>query len=266
MKKLFCALLCAFVIASAFAGCNNNDGKDNNNSSSSATADSADSKKGGYIEIAAKNCTLKYPDKWKDKIKTSTEDKDVYSVRFSSGDIKLFDIMFGGNSGTVLGTLKQKDGNTVLYIKDYALDKKHKNDSELLEMKEDINFIINNLSKDYDFAKGQKIEDSSNELYEIKTDVVNLYYPKRWKDSVTTNVSKNGVKFSYNKTPLFDVLFGGQKGVLLGTYKDTEIFIKTCEIKKDKLKDSDYSKALLMQEDMDYLLKKLTGLKDFKQN
>lgn len=54
MKKLFCALLCAFVIASAFAGCNNNDGKDNNNSSSSATADSADSKKGGYIEIPPK--------------------------------------------------------------------------------------------------------------------------------------------------------------------------------------------------------------------
>ena len=27
--------------------------------------------------------------------------------------------------------------------------------------------------------------------------VVNLYYPKRWKDSVTTNVSKNGVKTGY---------------------------------------------------------------------
>lgn len=94
--------------------------------------------------------TLKYPARWKDKIKVKSDSK---TASFTSGNVKLFDIcFFESNSGFRIGAY----GETPVYLVTYEFDKKtkeSKNYQELAQMQDDVNVIIENLKADTRFSK-----------------------------------------------------------------------------------------------------------------
>ena len=168
--------------------------------------------------VSAGGLKLKYPEKWKDRVSVTAEDDRVC---FACGEVKLFDIAFNSEEGGILGTVKEEE-YTVLYVKDYVLETE---DVELYAMQEDINVILQNLMEDYDFEAGIALEKEDTSTIDIKTRVVTMKYPAKWQDEVQINVSDNGVEFSNNGTPLFDLVFSDCDGYLLGTYKATPIYI-----------------------------------------
>ena len=61
--------------------------------------------------------------------------------------------------------------------------------------------------------------DPNEEVYVIKTDVVDLKYPSKWEKKVKTVVKDNKVSFSVKDkdVKLFDLYFGGEEGYAFGT-------------------------------------------------
>ena len=173
-------------------------------------------------EIKTKYAVLKYPEKWKDSVKVSVSEKEPYTVSFSADKQPLFTYVFNGTEGDLLGTIIRDDGNVVVRIKTGKLDKKAKKYDDYAAMQEDLNVILQNLAKDYKFVY-EEVESNDDSVYEIKTDFATLYYPQRWKDKVTVKTDKNQVQFSSGKTPLFTLSFGGNDGILLGTYDGKEL-------------------------------------------
>ena len=92
--------------------------------------------------------TLKYPNKWKDKVDIDVSDK---AVMFSFKGVKVFDIYFGEvEDGSLIGTYNQ----TPIFVLSYLPDNSKLSDEELSEYSEmqyDVNRIINNLKKDKKF-------------------------------------------------------------------------------------------------------------------
>lgn len=167
--------------------------------------------------IFAAGLEFKYPQKWENKITVSQEDD---RVSFSRGDIRLFDFIFNRpNEGILLGTVYGKQ-NTVITVVSYPLGD---GDSEAREMQEDVNDILDHLLEDYDFVAGEAGEIIEGDVYGIPTSVTTFYYPTRWKDRVTVEILTEKVCFSSSGTPLFDLIFSEDSGVLLGYYDGTPI-------------------------------------------
>ena len=115
------------------------------------TADDTDPDNTEVYEIKTSKASLYYPKKWEKEVKTAV---DGDRVSFTYNGTKLFDIVFGeAKDGDVLGTY---DGTQVCIV-DYPLDKKKLKSEDVKKMtamKEDVNVIIDNLSKDKKFSKG----------------------------------------------------------------------------------------------------------------
>lgn len=174
--------------------------------------------KATYV-IEAGGLKLKYAEMWKDKVTvTVTEDR----AAFACGETKLFDLVFNSEEGVILGTVRGEK-NTVISVVDYPLEQ---DDPELDEMQGDVNVILQNLSRDYDFVADEAITDETTGTFDIETSVVTLKYPARWQDKVKVDVSEQGVTFTAGETKLFDLMFDDlEGGYLLGTYNDTPIYI-----------------------------------------
>ncbi len=87
--------------------------------------------------------TLHYPEKWKSKATVNTE-KNV--VHFYNGKTPLFDLRFEECDGYLLGTYS----GTPIYMVEYPVTKE-----EDIAMQQDVNTIIQNLSKDKNFVINQ---------------------------------------------------------------------------------------------------------------
>ena len=89
----------------------------------------------------------------------------------------------------------------------------------------------------------------ASDVFEIKTDVVSLYYPKKWEDKVQVKVKDNTVKFMQKKDEVFDICFGQEKGVPLGYYGDTSVSVVEYDAETDEQKE--------MKEDINVIISHL---------
>ena len=230
MKRLLAVVL-AMVIVAALTACGSSkkdsdaDAKDATQAQTSAEATEAAERESYVIE--AGGLKLKYPAEWKDKVTVKASDD---KAEFSVEKTKLFDILFNSEEGDVLGTVKG-DTYTVISLVNYTVKD---DNNELKAMQHDINFILQNLEKDYDFASGEALSEDDDATFEIKTSLVTLHYPKKWQDKVSVDVKDDVVSFSDGDTKLFDLILKKSKeGYMLGTYNDTPIYIVDYPVKSD---------------------------------
>lgn len=92
------------------------------------------------FDIETSLVTLKYPQKWKDKVNVDVTD---LGVKFSNNGTPLFDILFSECNGFLIGAYK----DTPIYIVTYEAQNEEQN-----LMQEDINVILNNLMSDSNFT------------------------------------------------------------------------------------------------------------------
>ena len=255
MKKALIIVLCLVLCLAAFAGCS---GGKNTATPDVATPDSTISEDIATFTVETAYADLAYPKKWQNDVKVDIDDNDGYIVSFSDGGVKLFDLQFDCGDGDVLGTLTRDGKNIILRVKFAALDKSDADYQKHVEMQNAVDVIISYLSKDYQFAEGEENYVNYDDVYEIKTGVVSLYYPKQWEDKVTADVKKDGVYFSCNGVKLFDILFGKADGAyLLGAYDGTDISILSYDLEQGKLSDAEYTALRAMQESVDVIISHL---------
>ena len=250
LKRIFIlTLIFMLIIPLAACGGGQQDGGATQDEGSSSQSVQIGVNKGDTYVIEAGGLQLKYPAKWKDKVKVELSGN---KAAFTRGDDKIFDILFNSDEGNVLGTVKG-DKNTVISVVDYKIKE---DDAELSEMIADLNVIINNLAADYDFALGERIVDEDNSTFEIETPVVTLKYPAKWKDKVTYDITDKGVMFSSGGKKVFDLMFVEGDGYLLGTYNDTPIYVVDYPVTEKDMID--------MQADINVILKNLREDSNFK--
>ena len=111
----------------------------------------------------------------------------------------------------------------------------------------------------------------------IKTPIGKLYYPEMWQETldVTVKEGKDSYSVKYSETngkykaELFTIDIGnGSAGDLLGYYNDggkkVGVYLSMAEIDEDKLTGLNTEKVYVMQEDVNYLLENLFGLRGFE--
>lgn len=207
--------------------------------------------------------TLAYPERWKDTVTIETGE-EPYTLRFSAGEIPLFDLIFDGEEGYYLGTLQGQDGEATLRIISYDLDDQREDYADCRAMQEDVNVLLQHLRTDYTFREKEIPEEIDDSVYAIETDVVTLYYPERWQDQVTVEVTADGARFSCDGVQLFDILFGGEEGVLLGTYGQTPVRVVSYAIEQGELSDSRYEQLGNMEEDVNVVIQHLMEDSNFQ--
>lgn len=241
MKRFLSVIVLVFVFLSLFA-C----GAKTEMSSSNGSGVEGGSEEVATYVIKTPYCDLKYAEKWQDKVNTEVVKEEPYTLSFSAKDgTKLFDLIFNGNEGTPLGTITG-DEYTAIHINDNVDIK----EGEYLAMREDINVILQHLMADYDFAPGEILEKEDNTVFAIKTKIGDLYYPNKWKEKVTIDVSDEKVSFSCKGIMLFDLVFAECEGYLLGTYDSTPIYIVDGT-------DAEEDEMMAMHEDVNVILQYL---------
>lgn len=195
---------------------------------------------------------LKYPVKWRESVSVTVTDN---KASFACGEVPLFDLLANSDEGYVLGTVCGEE-YTVLSIQSYDIE--NTDNVDLYAMEEDVNVIIDNLIKDYDFVVGVAVDNEDSSIFDIETSVVTMKYPAKWQGIVTVDVSEEKVSFSNNGTPLFDLVFSECDGFLLGAYSGTPIYIVDYPVTTDE--------QAAMQEDVNVILQYLMEDSNFVIN
>lgn len=155
MKKIavfVAAVICALCI---FSGCGNNEKQAETTTASQETkAETVETKSETFL-IETPYCMMKLPEKWREKIKIKTASEKPFKLEFSSGGTALFDIIVDGKDGKALGTLKADDKSVKFSYVKHNIEKKAENRDKLLEFQGGVEFIADNLEKDYDFTKAK---------------------------------------------------------------------------------------------------------------
>lgn len=272
-KKYIIALIAALVVIAAvilIASLNAKPSDDGAQDGDTAASQEATAEAPTFVKLVEAEDTypldlgfvkLRYPKENKDKVKIDGVKKhkstDAFTVSFTADKKQLFDLSFNKNEkkGDVLGTLVLDEGNVVVYIKTYALDP---NDVEHIALQESLNVIIEALISDYGFVTGEIVEQEDNSVFEIKTDLVTLYYPNKWKDKVTVKVDGKTVSFMADKRKIFDLCFEKCDGYLLGTYDGTPIYMVEYKAENDD--------EIAMQQDVNVIIEYLSKDEKFKIN
>lgn len=283
MKKFFAIVAVLMITVLMITGCSDDSSKDGNSrgdtlSTTAATAAANDKpvnvKETNTFTIKTKYGDLKYPEQWKDKIKTVISEEEPYTVAFmlKDGKAKIFALHFGGGEGYLLGTL-EKDGKQVeVFVDDAELDPKSKNYDMYCEMQEDVNVILQNLINDYGFNAGtgqsstpskQEDTESGNKTYEINTSLATLNYPVKWKDKVTVKDEDNIVAFYSGDVELFEFRLGGEEGFSVGTYMGKDLRLVTFSFDKYKDNKERFEELCAMQEDANIIITSLAKDSNF---
>lgn len=266
MKQIYKNSLICFLILALITGCsekNMNAAKETDISKNYAVENINTDETIKTYKIETEVFDMKYPKRWENKVSIEQSNN---CISFVADETHLFDIMFNSDEGEVLGTIKKKDANIVLSVKMYELDVENKNFDDYTIMQEDINIILDNLEKDYNFVVGSAINFESRELFEITTKHVTLYYPIKWKEKININTNKDVIRFSSNGIDLFSILFNSSEGNLLGTYNGINVTVIFNDIEQNDLSDSEYLEYVAMQEDLNVILEKLCEDEKFTVN
>lgn len=243
MKKLLAVILAVICIATLSA-C----GGDKNDDSSSSEQ---------KVEITTPFAVLKVAKSFDENVSHSETSKDPYTLSFvaKEDDTELFSLIFNGKGKTLLGTIIGEKENTVIYMNMADLDAKSDNYEKYLSYQGGLNDILNGLTEDYNFVAKQAIATEDNSTFDIKTPVVTIKYPNKWKEIVKVEVTDDRVQFSDEGTPVFDLVFKKCDGNLIGTYKDTPIYVVEYTVKTDE--------QIAMKEDINVILQNLQKDSDF---
>lgn len=106
-------------------------------------------------------CKLYYPKKWEDSLKVKKKTDEPYTVEFyatiEKSDFHLFDFIFNGTDGVLIGELTTDDGNAVkVNVNSYELEIDKLSDDEksnLYLMQEDINYTLQKLLTEDNFEE-----------------------------------------------------------------------------------------------------------------
>ena len=249
MKRLVSVSLALLLVLLVCAGCG---GK---KAETKEAEKNNDNENTAVFSISTDYAELKFPKKWQDDV-----DVDVNgdTVKFSVEDVPLFDIVFNGEEGFILGTITEGNTETVVRLIDHSLDAKSSVPKKYNEMQKDVNVIVEYLSENYDFSVGEGGKAQDNEdVFEIETSLTTLYYPTKWKDLVTVKTDDNSVRFVCGDVKLFDLLFNSNKGNLIGSYNGTTISIVDYDINENEHKKDIYFDLCEMQIDVNVILQHL---------
>ena len=97
----------------------------------------------------------------------------------------------------------------------------------------------------------------TNEMIYVETSIGNLYYPTKWAEDVSFDVSIDQVDASCGDVELFTIYFGGKKGDLYGVLtkdKKTELRYEMYEIDADA---EDADDLCAMQDDINVIFQYL---------
>ena len=144
MKRTICLLLIILTVF-ALTAC----GKDDPQPVPYYTTDEE------TFSIETRYCVLSYPTKWKDATTVDITDTSVYTVSFSAGAVKLFDLMFGGTEGYKLGTLPYNGEVLTISLISYDIDCNSMSEEQFFSycaMQEDVNVIVSRLIENYGFV------------------------------------------------------------------------------------------------------------------
>ncbi len=258
MKKQFVIITALVLFIIVLAGCSVRQDTPSD-SSGLVTDESAE-----ITVYKTKYCDLKYPVKWADQVKVEIDENGAYTVKFALSDgTPIFDLIFDGQTGLLLGTLIEDDTNTVIRYVDYPMEENDSRYNTFCAMAEDVNVIIENLTRDYSFAAGEEIANEDHTIFEIHTSVAILQYPAKWQDKVNIDLSDTSVKFSCGEYKLFDLYFEGEEGSLLGTYKGKPIRIVSYDIDPSAVSGEMFDQLCAMQEDVNVILQHLIEDREF---
>jgi len=112
----------------------------------------------GDVVVETPYCSLSYPGDWGDMLKIEHRDEDVYAVDFfgqieGKEKILLFTVIFGGDEGSLLGTIKDGDGNDIsvnITFNDIEFDNSwtEVEKNRIYAMQEDANYLMDELALD----------------------------------------------------------------------------------------------------------------------
>lgn len=168
--------------------------------------------------------TLRYPAQWQDSVQITGAGKhdprERFSVSFSAGTQKLFDLLFNSEDGILLGTLRGDEYTTisVKLVPDLT-------DDAQLKMQEDVNTILQGLIAEYDFAPGERLSKEDSGVFTFRSKIGTLCYPNKWKDAVEIETTDAHVRFSHEGNKLFDLAFADGDGFLIGSVGDTPVYL-----------------------------------------
>lgn len=229
-------------------------------------------------------CTLQYPKEWGDFLRVEVKEGNPYTLTYfadlNSGKTQeLFTISFGGSQEGALGTVTAGGKAVPLHVSsvDFQPDGSWSD--------EEINIVYTMQEAMNDLLDAMPIETASQppqgdpnlpkedgEEMIIDTPYGELRYPSRWKDYLDLKVNdKNGYSVEFRcsvgghaPVSLFVVHYGGSKGIAVATGKDSsgksvEIRLEVLEIDlNDAWSDEDMRIVAAMQEDLNFLLSKLS--------
>lgn len=102
------------------------------------------------------------------------------------------------------------------------------------------------------------------ETFSIETKYVTLEFPSKWKDKVDITINDEEpytVSFSYNDSPLFDLVFNGTSGFRLGSMINNgqviNINVNFYDVDSDSMSNEEYLNYCAMQEDINVIIDKL---------
>ena len=215
---------------------------------------------GPVYTIQTAYCDLKFPERWQPFVQALPLKEEPYTVRFSYIDgTRLFDIVFGPCSGTLLGVIDGKQGPTEIYYVGYQLDKDNVGYYNQLGIQDSANVILQHLKQDYGFVLEEEDQAASFEVFAVETTFATLYYPSRWQDTVTVNVNDKTVSFCFGQTALFDICFENREdGAFLGSYAGTPVYVVSYDISPDDYTVQQYRNICAMQDDINVILEHLS--------
>lgn len=177
---------------------------------------------------------------------------------------ELFSFVFNGDGDSIVGTIVGENNNTVVYLNTAKLDADSENYNEYLSYQMGINDITNALTELDNFVFGEVVEWEDAGNFEIKTSVVTLKYPNKWKNKVDIVISEDVVKFSYYNVNLFDIYFKEvENGSLIGLYENTPIYVVSYSPDNDLLNEKQMDEYTSMQYGINVIIKCLKEYKNF---
>lgn len=251
------ALICALMLCAC--GADANKPADGDQQEAPDTQVDVPQEEEKVITIATPYADICVPENFEKNVTNEVVSEAPYTLNFKATDgTELFSLVFNGEGDILMGTLVGETENTVIYMNIPELDKESENYETYCAYQEAVNTIMTRLTKDYDFHINELIEVEDTTTTDIKTAFTTLKYPGKWKDAVQTEITADSVKFSNNGTPLFDLVFSECDGYLLGTYKDTPIYVVDYPVETNE--------QAAMQEDVNVIIQHLMEDPNFALN
>ncbi|MBR1431518.1 S-layer homology domain-containing protein [Ruminococcus sp.] len=209
------------------------------------------------VDIQTPYFTFRVPESFDENVSHEITNKDPFTILFRSmkDNARLFSLVINGKGETLIGTVVTHEGNYVIYADFYRLNENSKYFSDNAAYQEMINYIIDNLSRDYQFYNNQIVGKDDDGTFDIETSVLTLKYPSRWKGKVETEVTNNGVKFLNQGTPLFEIMFTDNGGYFLGNYNGTTLYFASYPVTAEE--------QIEMKEDASVTLQYIMNDKNF---